>query len=203
MLHLIDHTSHEQGALLRAMFEARKNVFVDLLRWSVPVIGGCWEIDQWDNEDARYIVLSDADGRHLASARLLRTDRPHILDTLFPQLCDGPVPGDAATFEITRFCVDHRLCAHDRKRARNQLVTALAEHALHHGIARYTAVADTRWARLVTGFGWRCMPLGLPVVHDSGSLTAIVIEIDADTPFLLLKSGIYASPNCDGQRLSA
>lgn len=203
MLHLIDHNSHQQGALLRAMFEARKQVFVDLLRWSVPVIGGCWEMDQWDNEDARYIILSDAEGRHLASARLLRTDRPHILDTLFPQLCEGPVPSNAATWEITRFCIDRGLDTHDRKRARNQLVTALVEHALRHGIARYTAVADVRWARQVAGFGWRCMPLGLPVEHESGTLTAIVIEIDGDTPFQLLKSGVYASPTSDSRQLSA
>ncbi len=203
MLHLIDHTSQAEGAVLRAMFEARKRVFVDLLRWDVPVLGGSWELDQFDTEDARYMILSDRHGGHMASARLLRTDRPHILDTLFPKLCEGPAPCDTATLEITRFCIDRGLKATERRRVRNQLVTALAEHALAHGIARYTAVADLRWAEQVLRFGWRCMPLGPPRPHDGGTLMALVIEVDADTPARLAEAGIYCAPDTGERQLSA
>ena len=45
---------------LRAMFAARKRVFVDLLKWDVPVLAGRFEIDQFDDEHARYIILLDA-----------------------------------------------------------------------------------------------------------------------------------------------
>ena len=76
---------------LRAMFEARKRVFVDLLKWDVPVLDGAYEIDQFDTPDASYLVLTDGEGRHRASARLLRTDGAHILGELFPCLCDGPI----------------------------------------------------------------------------------------------------------------
>ncbi len=203
MLHLIDHTSHAEGAVLRAMFEARKQVFVDLLRWDVPVLGGSWELDQFDTEDARYIILADQHSRHLASARLLATDRPHILNTLFPALCEGPVPCDPATLEITRFCIDRGLKAAARRRARNQLVTALAEHAIAHGIARYTAVAELRWAQQVLGFGWRCMPLGMPLAHESGTLMALAIEIDTDTPARLAEAGIYCPPDSGDRHFSA
>lgn len=203
MLHLIDHTSHAEGAVLRAMFEARKQVFVDLLRWDVPVLGGSWELDQFDTEDARYIVLSDRQCHHLASARLLPADRPHILSTLFPTLCDGPVPSDSATLEITRFCIDRSLKSAERRRARNQLVTALAEHALAQGVARYTAVAELRWAQQVLAFGWRCMPLGLPIAHENSTLMALAIEIDADTPALLAEAGIYCPPDLGDRQFRA
>lgn len=89
---------------LRAMFEARKRVFVDLLGWDVPVLDGTFEIDQFDTPSAAYLVLTGENCEHRASARLLRSDGPHILRDLFPQLCTGPVPQDEAFREITRSC---------------------------------------------------------------------------------------------------
>src|SRR3546814_5073717 len=62
------------------MFAARKSVFVDLLKWDVPVLEGRYEIDQFDDEYARYLILADRGDGHLGSARLLPTMRPHILD---------------------------------------------------------------------------------------------------------------------------
>lgn len=73
------------------MFEARKRVFVDLLKWNVPVLDDAYEIDQFDTPVASYLVLTDGESRHRASARLLRTDGAHILGELFPCLCDGPI----------------------------------------------------------------------------------------------------------------
>lgn len=70
--------------VFRSMFEERKRVFVDLLGWDIPVLAGRYEIDQFDDDEATYIVVTDGTGEHCGSARLLRTDRPHILDTIFP-----------------------------------------------------------------------------------------------------------------------
>jgi acyl-homoserine lactone synthase len=201
MIRTIDRTSDAEGALLRAMFEARKHVFVDLLKWDVPVLGGTWEIDQFDNQDATYIILADPAGRHLGSTRLLRTDRPHILDTLFAGLCEGHVPAGADIYEITRFCLDRRLNATDRRQVRNQLVTAIAEHALATGIRRYTGVAEMTWFQQILAFGWRCLPLGLPRICDGRMLAGLSIEIDGDTPRLLEEAGIYA--RCDSYALPA
>ena len=90
-----------EDAVLRAMFAARKRVFVDLLKWDVPVLAGQYEVDQFDDPHATYLVLTDADGAHLGSARLLDTERQHILDTLFPELSDEAVPSGPRIREIT------------------------------------------------------------------------------------------------------
>jgi N-acyl-L-homoserine lactone synthetase len=92
LISLIDTTETGCSEAMRGMFAARKAVFVDLLGWDVPVLNDQYEIDQFDNEHARYLILTDGDGGHLASTRLLPTHRPHILDSLFPSLCAGPVP---------------------------------------------------------------------------------------------------------------
>lgn len=94
--------SSASNMVLRAMFAARKRVFVDMLKWDVPVLAGQYEVDQFDDSHATYLILSDAEGGHLGSARLLETERPHILDTLFPELCELAIPRGPAVREITR-----------------------------------------------------------------------------------------------------
>jgi acyl-homoserine lactone synthase len=180
-----------ESLLLRNMFEARKRVFVDLLKWDVPVIEGRYEIDQFDDEHAIYLIVADAEGRHLASARLLKTLRPHILDSLFPLLCADAPPRSADTLEITRFCLDDRQSAPQRRAARDQLVFALADHALANGVRAYTGVAELAWLQQILAFGWRCRPLGLPVRIAMQTLGALQIDISEETPALLAANGIY------------
>ncbi|AXK41321.1 acyl-homoserine-lactone synthase [Erythrobacter aureus] len=182
---------------LRAMFAARKQVFVDGLGWDIPVLAGKYEIDQFDTEGASYLVLTDEDGNHRASARLLPTDSPHILADLFPQLSPQPIPVGSTIREITRFCIDPSLEKTERRLARNQLVTALVEHALERGIAAYTAVATNSWFRQISRFGWKCSALGPCLTLGGEALVAMKIEIDRDTPGALSPKGIYCSTSYD------
>ena len=180
--------------VLRAMFAARKRVFVDLLRWDVPVVDSRFEVDQFDDQHARYLVLAEPDGRHLASARLLPTARPHILDSLYPQLCEGGPPRGDGIFEITRFLLDRNLSARERRAVRDTLVVALVDHALANQVTSYTAIAEAGWLQQILAFGWRCRPLGLPVPISGKTLGAIRIDITADTPALLARAGIAPLP---------
>ncbi|MCJ8157063.1 acyl-homoserine-lactone synthase [Sphingomonas sp. LaA6.9] len=193
MIDVIDSQPKPKAAILRSMFEARKRVFVDLLQWDVPVLEGRYEIDQFDDENAVYIVLVDPTGAHLGSARLLATSGPHILADLFAQLCDSDVPRGPDIREITRFCLDRRLRAVERRHVRNQLVTALAEYALANGISRYTCVAERSWLDQILRFGWRCKLLGHPL-NQGNALSALAIEIDDDTPSLLADAGVFELP---------
>ena len=181
-----------EDAALRAMFAARKRVFVDLLKWDLPVADDELEIDQFDNEHARYLILLGDAGQHIASARLLPTNRPHILDSFFPRLCERAVPRDAVSFEITRYCIDRSLRAADRRAAGNQLITAMVEYALDKGISRFTAVTDMSFLQQILSFGWDCSPLGLPAATDTGLIGAIEIRIDGSTPMLLAGKGMWS-----------
>lgn len=178
--------------VFRAMFEERKRVFVDLLGWDIPVLAGRYEIDQFDDDEATYIVVTDDMGEHCGSARLLRTDLPHILDTIFPHLCEDVPPAGPTVREITRFCLARRLKARERLATRNSLVSALVEHALGNGITTYTGVAEWAWFQQILAFGWQCLPLGMPSSSDARSLSAMRIDISPETPGLLRQSGIFA-----------
>src|SRR3546814_16310654 len=93
---------------------------------------------------AQYLILADEWGRHRPAARLRPTDSSQLLGDLYPFLCDGPVPAGPNVREITRFCLDRNQTAGERRMARNQLVTALAEHALATGITDYTGKSEER-----------------------------------------------------------
>jgi acyl-homoserine lactone synthase len=198
MIQLAEHVPQPLAdAVLRSMFEARKRVFVDLLKWEVPVLEGRYELDQFDDEHAVYLVVRGAAGEHLGSARLLQTVRPHLLDTLFPDLCAAAPPRGPQVREITRFCLDRRLPSRRRLAVRNRLVSALADYALARGIATYTGIAEIAWLQQILAFGWRCQPLGLPRERDGKMLGALRIDITADTPALLARSGIYTPTAAD------
>ena len=184
--------SPHQMPMLRSMFEARKRVFVDLLKWDVPVLDGRFEIDQFDNEHAVYLIVADGKGEHLGSARLLQTVRPHILDTLFPELCAGSPPVGDDVLEITRFCLGRNQSSDQRRQTRNALVAGIVDYAIANGISAYSGVAELAWLQQILAFGWRCRPLGLPRLIEGKMLGALRIEIEADTPALLEANGIYA-----------
>jgi acyl-homoserine lactone synthase len=182
----------DEGPTLKAMFRARKEVFVDLLKWDLPVLAGEYEIDQFDDEHAWYVIVTDDNGNHLASARLLKTGRPHILGSLFPQLCASGVPSGRDVLEITRFCLDRHENAASRRNARNRLVSALVAVALEREVRYYTGVAELGWLQQILAFGWDCRPLGIPQEIGGRQLGALEISINAQTPALLAGNGIWA-----------
>src|SRR3546814_13795215 len=123
---------------LRAMFAARKQVFIDKLQWDLPALDGRFELDQFDTPDARYLILLDPDDlRHRASARLLPTTAPHLLGDIYSHLCADGAPSGEGVWEISRFCLDPGQTPTERRDARHQLVTALADYALRTGIGGY------------------------------------------------------------------
>lgn len=193
MLIVDDRNRQAERVAIRAMFEARKQVFIDLLRWDLPVLAGRYEVDQFDDGHATYLILCDSARNHLASARLLPTTRPGILSSIYPHLCAGPLPTGPDVFEITRFCLSRRLRAPERRLARDQLVVALVRHGLEHGIRTYTGVAELGWLQQILAFGWECSPLGLPQPDAHRLLGALRIDLTADTVDRLAAAGLHTN----------
>jgi N-acyl-L-homoserine lactone synthetase len=179
--------------LLDRMFQDRKAIFVDLLKWDVAH-DGRHERDQFDDQFAEYLIVNDRDsGEHFASLRMLRTDRPHVLGSLFADLCEGPVPAGRDIREISRMCLSPRHRGPERVACRNLLASAMTEYALLAGIRAYTGVADMGWMSRVLSAGWRCEPLGMPRRVGGATVGALMIHIEPDTIRRLQVSGKYHS----------
>ena len=192
MIHIFQDYSLDD-ALAASMFADRKQLFVDLLGWGVPVVNGRYEIDVYDGPVATYMVAVDDAGEHIGSLRLLPTEGPHILADLFAQLCDDAVPSGAAVLEITRLCLPTRLGAARRLAVRNLLISAMIDHALERDIATLTGVVTECFLGQVLAMGWRGRALGLPRDVAGSKLGAFRIDIDPDTRAAVTQTGIYSS----------
>jgi acyl-homoserine lactone synthase len=182
------------GTLVRAMHADRKRVFVDTLKWDIPhdeVV----ESDEFDDDYAEYLVVQDTQtGDHVASLRMLRTDRPHLLSEVFARLCEREVPRGPEVREITRLCLSPRRRAGERLMARNLLARAIVEYGLMMGIDRYTAVCEMAFLSQLLSAGWRCDPLGLPQMVNGALVGAVEIGISPETYHMMISSWRCNSP---------
>lgn len=195
MIHLVRRQDPEFQQLLELMHEDRKRMFVDLLGWDVPVVDGRLEVDQFDDDHAIYLIAVDLDDNHVGSLRLLPSERPHILGSLFPQLCPQGVPAGSDIFEITRLCLPSRLGTVERLRVRNRLISAMVNHALATGIRSLTGVVETSFLAQILVMGWRCAALTPAQAAGAARLGSFIIHVDATTPTLLARKNIYV-PGC-------
>ena len=185
------HNRARHRLALEHMHRERKAIFVDQLKWQIPCDGD-FERDQFDDAFAEYLIVTDpATSAHLGSMRLLRTDRPHILGSLFGRMCEEEVPTGPDIREITRLCLSRRLRAAERRLVFHRLVTALVEYALLSDITAYTAVTSMHWLSQTLAMGWRCVPLGLPQIVDGEMVCAMMIHIEPNTIQLLREAGCY------------
>ncbi|MFQ3665962.1 MAG: acyl-homoserine-lactone synthase [Sphingomonadaceae bacterium] len=184
MVYVIDHRNRkrEQDKLL-AMHADRKAVFVDRLKWNVPVIDDRYEMDEFDNEHAIYLVAADpGTGMHLGSVRLLPTTRRHIVGDIFGILIEGEVPRGADVYEVTRLCTSPQLADWEAHNAvRERLATALVEFALTAGITRYTMMTHTAYLSQLLALGWDVEPLGLPKEIGGQMLGALQVNVKPET----------------------
>jgi len=166
---------------LEAMHRDRKKIFVDGLKWDIPVVDGQYEIDQFDTDDAIYLLALDAQRkRHMGSVRLLPSTGPHLLGSVFPYLCDKGVPVGDDIWEITRLCTAPAKDVEPRP-VRRQIATALCEFGLLYGINKYTCVAHVQWLSSLLAVGWECEPLGEPRQVGGEMIGAMSISITPAT----------------------
>jgi acyl-homoserine lactone synthase len=182
MVHIVTKANKQRFANeLDEMYRDRKRVFVDWLKWKIPVINDTYEIDRFDNDEAVYLLETDGSGHHLASIRLLPTVQPHLLSEVFFSLCDGPVPSGANIWELTRFCVSPKVSKAEGHRLMNLMWTSVVEYAVSHSIVQYTCVTHIAFLAQILSAGWDTKPLGLPKIIDDGLVGAVLFRISPKT----------------------
>lgn len=180
MIHIItaENRRNYHHALME-MHRQRKTVFIDQMKWRLQESAGI-EIDAYDCPEAIYLIEAVAPRAAVTgSARLLRTDRPHLMGDHFPHLCDGPVPQGPEVWEATRFCPAPETPAGEaRHDLLARLIAAIMETALIFGVERVTFVANAALAPLALRAGWEVEPLGTSKRAGRDRLTAMSAAID-------------------------
>lgn len=196
MIRIIDFVAAERDRpLLRSMFGDRKRLFVDLLGWDIPVVDDAYEIDQFDNSGTVYLVAVEPEGGHAASLRLLPTTVPHMLGTLFADLCPLGVPAGPKIWEASRLCLPQRHGATRRRALRNLLFSAAVDFALGRGIERLTGLVPDAFRTQLLAMGWHAEPLGPAFRMPGGPVGAFMVHVGSDTPQRLGWTGVYVPTN--------
>src|SRR5205823_662323 len=112
------------------MFKHRKLVFHDQKKWDVKLVGGEYEIDEYDRDDTVYLAAFDRAGQLVGSVRLISTIMPHMLDGPFRGMFPDVAFKSPVIWEATRFVV-----VGDRSVQPNQVSTAACEILL--GMCRF------------------------------------------------------------------
>lgn len=158
--------NNREENLLKSLQLFRKRLFVDELKWKLTT-QGCYEIDEFDTEDADYCVLF-AQGEIVGGFRAIRTDSPYLANTIFPHLATlRSYPARPDVWEISRFGI---LAQHDRLRLARINYALMFNFALNRDASALVAVADLTYERYLAHIGIRSRRYGPPQIIGTDQL---------------------------------
>ena len=163
--------------VLTEMHRQRKQLFIDQMGWRLADIAGL-EMDDYDSSEAVYLVETGDDSAVLQSARLLPTQTPHLLNDVFPALCENGPPRSETIWEASRFCpAPDTPKGPPRRQLLMRMIAAILETSILFGVEGVTFVASAALAPLARNAGWEVTPLGAPQRIGRERLTAMLARV--------------------------
>ena len=197
MLEIVtSRNAHQYQDALRDMFDMRHRIFVERMGWEALRKPDRLEKDQFDNDDAIYLLLTDDDGAVIGSHRMLQTVKPHLFSDVFPQYCavKGVQRGEKI-LELTRTCVDEeRLDKATMERARKRIMVGLFEFFVRAGYEYVTMLSPVDLVFRYLLIGIEVKPLGIPVEIDGVKQVALMAPINEDALAKLREAYGIAEP---------
>ncbi len=165
---------------LMEMHRQRKQVFIDRMQWRLSESMGL-EIDEFDSEEATYLVDVDAHGAVLQSARLLPTLAPHLMSEVFAQLCAEGPPRSAHVWEASRFCpAPSTPKGAPRRELLARMIAGILETSILFGIEKVSFVAGAALAPLAAQAGWSVRALGAKQRVGRERLIAMLADVTSE-----------------------
>lgn len=161
------------------MFRQRKIVFHDEKKWDVKIVGGEFEIDEYDRDDTCYLMSYDASGALVGSVRLLSTAMPHMLSGPFRDMFPDVGFTSPVIWEATRFVVlgDRSVQPNQVSTAACEILLGMCQFGLENGVRHITAVYDAGMSRLYRRCGLTNVELGRCRTPEHGTVFVGLWEI--------------------------
>lgn len=181
MIHVV--TAGNRGLYADALAEMhrlRRVHFVEERGWSALTVRDGGEYDQYDDEQAIYLLCLEEDGRLSCSMRMRPARDASMLTDIFPHLvaADEPSLNRNDVWEISRFFAAAHCRGRGGARRRAEVRLAALEVARSRGINRLIGMIDLEMLPpMLDGSGWRVRPLGLPAPYDEGIAQAIEVQV--------------------------
>ena len=163
-----------RSELADQVWRFRHKHFVDRFRWEALRKPDGLEIDGFDDDEALHLVLENH-GIVVGYSRLLRTDRPHLLSDVYPEIAAGlPYRTGPRIFEWTRCVAEPDISIHGVAAA-NALLTGVLEFCLCAGIETLIVETHPKLVQILVSHRWDVVPIAAPTLYDG----ALVLPINA------------------------
>lgn len=155
----------------------RKRMFVDLLGWDVPTQGDC-EFDFFDTLTPAYVVYKNKEGEVKGCCRMIPTMKPYMLEQIWPEYVDGPLPKSPEIWENTRLAIDQDMSQEEQSLAFSELNIAGLEWLMERGVKHtYMLTATFLAAKGMSGkFGIRLDRVGPE--HDMAGIPHVAVRTE-------------------------
>lgn len=158
---------------LTKMHVLRHELFIQGRGWKLPSRNN-EEHDQFDHEDAVYIVNIEPGGGVTGTARLIPSTSSHMLNDVFSDLCADGVPVGSEYWEVTRGGVTKGPGA---TLVWVSIAVACFEYCRMLGGEYLTLVTDLHFFQDWVASGAEISPLGEPVEHEDGTFIAAKVKM--------------------------
>lgn len=162
------------------MYQLRHKTFKEKLKWDVSSFENK-EIDIYDSqEDTKYIITSNRQGKLLGSMRLIPTIKPNMLKDIFYHLLpEDTIPEHQNIWEISRFTVATEYNSSKNNQSFNEesimLIKSMCDFAKEKDIQSYVAVTTAPMERLTKQLKMSYKKLG--VTKKIGEVNTIVLQV--------------------------
>ena len=178
-----DTNAAEYGWLIEKCYSFRHRFFVDGLKWEALRRADGRDVDQFDVPGIVHVVGVDQ-GDVFSYSRLLPTTRPHLLDTIYPQMLEGNAePVGERIWEWTRCAVDPKR-REGRKAAdpaTNGMTLGVVETCLQLGIEALHVQTHPMLLTRLMELGFKCKPLALPSQLDGKDVVPFLARVSEHT----------------------
>jgi acyl-homoserine lactone synthase len=188
---ITDINVSQHQSLIERCYKFRHRFFVDGLKWEALRRLDGREVDQFDVPGIVHVVGVDQ-GEVFSYSRLLPTTRPHLLNTVYPQMLEGNAePVGDTIWEWTRCAVDPK--RREGRKAADPATTGMTlgviETCVMLGIEALHVQTHPMLLTRLMELGFKCKPLALPSQlegQDVVPFLAHVSEVTLQTARALL-----------------
>lgn len=154
----------DHAELFENIWRFRHQHFVERFGWEALRQADGREIDAFDDEHAVHLPLVH-DNHVVGYTRLLRTDKPHLLSDIYPELMDGlDWPKGRHIYEWTRCVAEIGGLTIAGVPVSHMLMTGVMEYCLITGIQSLIVETHPKLVNLLMTTGWQVKPLSAPSI---------------------------------------
>jgi len=197
MIHAVSAVNqHLYARQLDRMFRMRHTFYIEGHGWADLKSNNGQETDEFDDENAVYLMSIDPFGDVAAAARLNPTTGPTLLEK-FSDHSDEDLPKLDTVWDISRWIAapEHRRANNPRWPSNHQreLMVGILEFCQSRGLTHLTMLAELRLAERIIAYGWPLRYLGMPRTYEGGKGIAVAAEVEVGQHVLALtraKTGV-------------